>query len=291
MTARTAGRACAPRTGNGGGGLAGSPSRSSPRRPSPDGTATCRWIRASSPGASTERWAAGCARGTSAGGIARDARTWRAGRHRLRCCRPAGRCRPAGSATAPCGSAARRCSATATTPAGRTTGVPISMSSPPPARTRDPARSTSTCGSCPPGSGWRCSTSCSAAATSKTRNCRPGKSTRSSRSWPPRVRHPCWSNPWNGGPPSALRETGEAGARSSSTRAAASRHSRSAPAGTPSTRGTSGGSATWASISPRLPSASQRSPSPGCGNWPSGISAGSWPPGCRPARPDPEPGP
>ena len=53
------------------------------------------------------------------------------------------------------------------------------MSSRPPARTRAPARSTSTCDGCPPGSGWRCSTSCSAAATSRTRNCRPGRSTRS----------------------------------------------------------------------------------------------------------------
>ena len=77
------------------------------------------------------------------------------------------------------------------------------MSSRPPARTRGPARSTSTCGGCPPGSGWRCSTSCSAAATSRTRNCRPGKSTRSSRSWPPRAHPPCWNSPKNGGPPSS----------------------------------------------------------------------------------------
>ena len=83
---------------------------------------------------------------------------------------------------------------------------------------------------------------------------------------------------------------GAAGARSSLTRAAASRHSRSAPDGTPSTRGTSGGSATWASASPRPPSASRGSPSPGCGNWPRDTRAGSWPPGCRPARPDPGPG-
>ena len=269
---------------------AGSPSRSSPRRPGPAGTATCHWIRASSTDAITERWAAECARGTSAGGIARDARTWRAGRRRPRRCRRTGRGRPAGSATAPCGPAARRCSATATTPAGRTTGVPVSMSSPPPARTRDPARSISTCGSCPPGSGWRCSTSCSAAAMGRTRNCRRGKFTRSSRSWPVRAHPPCWSSPKNGGPPSSRRERGAAGARSSLTRAAASRRSRSAPAGTPSTRGTSGGSATWASTSPRPPSASRGSPSPGCGNWPRNTRAGSWPPGCRPARPDPGPG-
>ena len=175
------------------------PSRSSPRRPNPAGTATCRWTRASSTAATTGRWAAGCAIGTSAAGIARDARTRNAGRRRLRRWRRTGRCGPAGSATAPCGLAARRCSATATTPAGRTTAVPVSMSSRPPARTRGPARSTSTCDGCPPGSAWRCSTSFSAAATSGTRNCRPGSSTRSSRSWPARARLPCWNSPKNGG--------------------------------------------------------------------------------------------
>ena len=263
MTVRTAGRACAPRTGSGGRDRASPLSRSSPRRPNLAGTVTCRWIHASSPDAITGRWATGCASGTFASGIARDARAWRTGGRRPRRCRRAGRRRPAGSATAPCGPVARRCSATATTSGGRTTGVPISMSSRHPARTRVPARSTSTCGGCPPGSGWRCSTSCSAAATSGTRNCRPGKSTRSWQPWPPRAHPPCWNSPKNGGLPSTRRETGAAGARSSSTRAAASRRSRSAPAGTPSTRGTSGGSATWASTSPRPPSASRPSPSPG----------------------------
>ena len=60
-------------------------------------------------------------------------------------------------------------------------------------------------------------------------------------------------------------------------------------AGTPSTRGTSGGSATWASISPRPPSASRPSPSPG--TLPRETPAGSWPRGYRPAQPGPGPGP
>ena len=126
------------------------------------------------------RWAAECASGTL--------RQWhRAGRPDLADWQAPAAPLPPGGPPPACRigycslwTRARRCSATATTSGGRTTGVPISMSSPPPARTRVPARSTSTCGGCPPGSGWRCSTSCSAAATSRTRNCRPGKSTRSS---------------------------------------------------------------------------------------------------------------
>ena len=110
-------------------------------------------------------------------------------------------------------------------------------------------------------------------------------------SWPARARLPCWNSPKNGGFPSIRRGGGAAGARSSSMRAAASRRSRSAPAGTPSTPGTSGGCATWASTSPRPPSASRGSPRTGCGSWPSDTPAGSWPPACPSPRPGPGSGP
>ena len=60
---------------------------------------------------------------------------------------------------------------------------------------------------------------------------------------------------------------------------------------TPSTRGTPGGSATWASTSPRPPSASRGSPRAGCGSWPRDRPAGSCPPACPSARPGTGPGP
>jgi hypothetical protein len=55
--------------------------------------------------------------------------------------------------------------------------------------------------------------------------------------------------------------------------------------------GTSGGCATWASTSPRPPSASRGSPRTGCGSWPSDTPAGSWPPACPSPRPGPGSGP
>ena len=141
-------------------------------------------------------------------GIARDARTRPPGRRRAAPVPPDGPLRPAGSATAACGPRARPCSAMATTPGGKATAAPMRMSSPPPARTRAPARSTSTCGGCPPGSAWKCSTSCSAAATSRTPGCRRRISGLSSPSWPPRARRPCWTSPRNGGLPVLSRRSG-----------------------------------------------------------------------------------
>ena len=68
--------------------------------------------------------------------------------------------------------------------------APMRRSSSPPAKTQVPARSTSTCGSCPLACALRCSMCCSAAAMSGPPGSIPGNVSHSSRSWPPRARRP-----------------------------------------------------------------------------------------------------
>ena len=96
----------------------------------------------------------------------------------------------------------------ATTNGGQGTAAPTRTSSPPPGRTPARARNTSTCGGFPPGCAWKCSTSCSASATSRTPGCRRRTSGLSRPCWPPRAYRPCWTGPRNGGPPALRGDNG-----------------------------------------------------------------------------------
>ena len=241
----------------------------------------------------TGRWAAECASGTSASGIARDARTWPAGRRRLaplpppagppRACRIGYCCLWAQGTSVFCLGHDNR---------WKSNGRP------------DVDEFAASCENPGPGQEHIDLRRLPAGLRLEMQYVLQCRGDERDAKLPPREIHPFVRGPGRRGRvlpagtarrmvdrPLRAEKAGAAGARSSSTRAAASRRSRSAPAGTPSTRGTSGGSATWASTSPRPPSASRGSPSPGCGSWPRDTPAGSWPPGCPPARPGPGPGP
>jgi DNA-binding SARP family transcriptional activator len=86
-----------------------------------------------------------------------------------------------------CGLAGPRPCALPMTGAGRCWDAPAWRSSPPPWRIPAPAGSTSTCGACRPGCGWRCSTCCSAAATRRRRGSSPPGCSGSRGTSPPRT--------------------------------------------------------------------------------------------------------